>query len=76
MKLAWERDTKNPLILYARAEYNHGLVGVITPTGLRAEHMDPIQDWCVQNKCGVRTSFDMFKFKNEAEISMFLLRWG
>jgi len=48
----------------------------VTPTGLRSEHLDPVQDWCVQNRCGVRTSFDMFKFRNEKELAMFLLRWA
>ena len=73
MKLIWEKDAKQSLILYARISYDHG---AITPTGLRSEHMDPIQDWCVQNKCGVRTSFDMFKFRDEKELSMFLLKWS
>jgi hypothetical protein len=45
-------------------------------TGLSEEDMDPIQEWCKQTNCGVRTSFDMFKFKNKKEITMFLLRWG
>ena len=73
MKLIWESDGTYKLILIARIAYEHGAV---TPTGLRSEHMDPIQDWCVQNKCGVRTSFDTFKFRNEKEVSMFLLRWS
>ena len=73
MKLIWESDGVYKLILIARIAYEHGAV---TPTGLRSEHMDPIQDWCVQNKCGVRTSFDTFKFRNEKELSMFLLKWG
>jgi hypothetical protein len=38
--------------------------------------MDPIQLWCEQNNCGIRTSFDTFKFNNKAEMTMFLLRWG
>jgi len=73
MKLAWESYPETPLVLYARMAYEHGAV---TPTGLRSEHLDPVQDWCVQNRCGVRTSFDMFKFRNEKELAMFLLRWA
>ena len=38
--------------------------------------MDPIQVWCEEHDCGVRTSFDTFRFRNQQEISMFLLRWG
>ena len=44
-------------------------------SGLREEDMDPIQQWSTENKCGVRISFDTWKFKNPREITMFLLRW-
>jgi hypothetical protein len=73
MKLVWERDAAYPLIVIARIAYEHGAV---TPTGLRDTHLDPVQDWCVQNRCGRRTSFDTFKFRNEEELVMFLLKWG
>lgn len=43
--------------------------------GLRDYDMDPIQNWCVENRCGVRTSFDTFKFRTEDELAFFLLRW-
>lgn len=45
-------------------------------TGADEQSMDLIQEWCERNNCGVRTSFDTFKFKNKAEITMFLLRWS
>lgn len=35
-----------------------------------------IQQWCEQNHCGRRTSFDMFKFRNQKEMTVFLLRWA
>jgi hypothetical protein len=74
MKLVWQRVESGPkIILVAQCQYPHG---AITPTGLRDTDMDPIQDWCVANKCGVRTSFDTFKFRDEKELSMFLLKWG
>lgn len=44
--------------------------------GANEQTMDPIQRWCEQNNCGIRTSFDTFKFNNKAEMTMFLLRWG
>lgn len=68
---------------------DHGVSGIILEattrthdysnpgtSGLREEDMDPIQQWCTEHKCGVRTSFDMFKFKNEAEVVAFLLKWN
>lgn len=73
MKIVWERDSAYPLIVIARIAYNHG---AITTTGLRDTHLDPVQDWCVANKCGRRTAFDTFKFRNEAELAMFLLKWS
>lgn len=45
-------------------------------TGLRDTDMDPIQNWCVENRCGVRISFDQFEFRNEDELAFFLLRWS
>lgn len=74
MKIVWERVfTTYPFILYARITYDHGPV---TQTGLSDHDLDPIQDWCVENRCGRRTSFDQFRFRNEEELTMFLLRWG
>lgn len=75
-QLYWvETATKNSLS--ARLE-------ILTPDnspvpffiGVSEKHMDPIQEWCEQNNCGIRTSFDTFKFKNKSEITMFLLRWS
>jgi hypothetical protein len=44
--------------------------------GVGEQDMNPIQAWCEDNKCGIRTSFDTFQFKSNAEMTMFLLRWG
>lgn len=73
MKLVWIIDEHDSLILWARMQYDHGAV---TLTGLRSDHLDPIQEWCVANKCGRRLSFEMFKFRSEKEIAMFLLKWS
>jgi hypothetical protein len=73
MKIVWERDAAYPLILIARIAYDHG---PITQTGLRESNLEPIQEWCMYNRCGRRTSFDTFKFRNEEEVTMFLLKWG
>ena len=44
--------------------------------GVNEKDMEPIQEWCQQNRCGRRISFDTFQFKNKAQITMFLLRWA
>ena len=73
MKIVWEKHPKQELTLYARLSYDHG---PITHTGLRDTHLEPIQEWCIQNRCGRRTSFEQFKFRDEQEVTMFLLKWG
>jgi len=45
-------------------------------TGLSDGDLDPVQQWCEENNCGRRTSFDTFKFKNKQEMTVFLLRWA
>lgn len=73
MKLVWERYVGTPRSLYARMSYDHGAV---TLTGLREEDLVPVQRWCEENDCGIRLSFDTFRFRSKEEISMFLLKWG
>lgn len=45
-------------------------------TGISEGDMDPVQAWCKANNCGVRISFDTFRFRNQREITLFLLRWS
>jgi hypothetical protein len=44
--------------------------------GLNESDMDPIQAWSEECRCGVRMSFNVWKFKNEKQITMFLIRWS
>jgi len=44
--------------------------------GLREADMDPIQIWSQEHSCGTRVSFDTWRFRTEAEITVFLLRWS
>jgi hypothetical protein len=43
---------------------------------LTDDFMDEVQEWTKQTNCGLRMSFDMFKFKNKKHMTMFLLRWA
>ena len=36
---------------------------------------DAIMQWTMEHKVGVRMSFDMWKFRNEAELTVFILKW-
>jgi len=44
--------------------------------GLRETDMDPVQAWTEECGCGVRLSFNVWLFKNEKQITMFLIRWS
>jgi hypothetical protein len=33
-------------------------------------------EWCAENECGYRTSYDTFKFRNQEQLTMFILRWS
>lgn len=65
-------ETAERLTLTARVE--------IMPRGLEVgineQDVDSIHEWCNEHNCGIRTSFDTFRFKNKKEMTMFLLRWG
>lgn len=37
--------------------------------------VDEMAQWCHDNNCGKRTSYDMFEFPNEQAAMMFRLRW-
>ena len=44
--------------------------------GLNESDMDPVQAWSEECRCGTRMSFNVWKFKNEKQITMFLIRWA
>jgi hypothetical protein len=43
--------------------------------GLNESDMDPVQAWSIECNCGIRMSFNVWKFKSEKQITMFLIRW-
>ena len=44
--------------------------------GLNESDMDPIQVWADECNCGKRMSFNVWKFKDEKHITMFLMKWA
>jgi hypothetical protein len=44
--------------------------------GLKEADMDPIHEWSKKQDCGVRVSFDMWRFRSPEEMTMFLLKWS
>ena len=69
-KILWEKVSNNKLRAYTEVAPRGFEVG------LREEDMDPIQQWSSENNCGVRISFDTWKFKSAKQITMFLLKWS
>ena len=44
--------------------------------GLNDLDMEPIQAWTDECNCGTRMSFNVWKFKSEKHITMFLMKWS
>lgn len=42
---------------------------------LTENEADAIMQWCMEHQCGVRTSFNMWRFKNEKDLMAFVLKW-
>lgn len=42
---------------------------------LTAEEADAIMVWSMNNRVGVRMSFDMWKFESQSDLTAFLLKW-
>jgi hypothetical protein len=73
MKLVWEPWTRpGGLWLRVQLGYEHGAV---TPTGLSEHMLIPVQEWCQENNCGRRMSFDLWQFRDQEEVTAFLLKW-
>ena len=70
-KVIWERVGDRYWLKAKDTEYNENIFH--TPTELQ---MDTIHEWCKANDCGRRMSFSEFRFKDEKEMSLFLLRWS
>lgn len=70
-KIKWQQLPGNKLQAYTDDIQPRGF-----ERGLNESDMDPIQEWCEQNKCGKRMSFNIWHFKSKKYITMFLLRWA
>jgi hypothetical protein len=59
-------------------KYRHVLRASIAwvELGSRESDLSIISQWCQEHNCGRRTSYDQFVFKNQQQITMFLLKWA
>jgi hypothetical protein len=65
-KIKWKKSGRLGLRAYQDDQF----------LGLSHNDMNPISQWCLTNNCGRRMSFDIFQFRNQKEIAMFLLKWA
>ena len=70
-KIKWQRLPGLKLQAYADEIGPRGF-----ERGLNESDMDPVQAWSEQCHCGTRMSFNVWKFENEKQITMFLIRWS
>jgi len=47
----------------------------IADLGESKDFISLMTEWCLENECGYRTSYDTFKFRNQEQLTMFILRW-
>ena len=70
MGMKWARNGMELTVISHFSDYSN-------PAYINEEIMDPIQKWCWEHMPTVtRMSFDTFRFKHEADITAFLLRWA
>jgi hypothetical protein len=38
--------------------------------------LDEMGQWCIDNECGHRTSYNEFKFRTQEQMAHFIMRWS
>jgi hypothetical protein len=78
--IVWVENKTAPLTLTAelsvirdRHDDEYPLYATEAPA---EKNMNLIAEWVKETGCGRRTSYNTFKFRSRADMSMFLLRWN
>lgn len=66
---------RKPIGLWLRASWDTNFLAT-SSAGRVDDYLFEVTQWCKLNECGVRMSYDMFKFKTRAQVTMFLLKWS
>ena len=67
---------RNPGVWIQLWHPEHNDAGLFAPKhSLTESELDAIMQWSMEHKCGVRMSWDMWKFRNQAELTAFVLKW-
>ena len=70
--IVWYNTSRRPPVLRAMAITESDQLEI----WITEDDMEQVANWCQANDCGRRTSYDMFSFRNNTEVTMFLLRWS
>jgi hypothetical protein len=62
------------IIDYSDTDFSDTFTDIPVDTGYQV--IPQMAKWCEENECGYRTSYDTFKFRNQEQLTMFLLRWS
>ena len=68
----WVRKPGKKLVLLAQYRQQEDFLHY----GLRPDLFDRIGRWCSETGCGRRTAYNEFTFREEKQITLFLLRWS
>jgi len=68
----WVRKPGKKLVLLAQYRQQEDFLHY----GLRPDLFDSIGLWCSDTGCGRRTAYNEFTFREEKQITLFLLRWS
>jgi hypothetical protein len=72
MAIVFERKGLRLQVAEEHLHWNYSNPGL----SVGEKELTEIQQWCEQTGCGWRSSFDMFKFQNQKDMTAFLLKWG
>ena len=61
---------------YPNEHYINTFADLSEDTQKNRQVIPQMTEWCAENECGYRTSYDTFKFRNQEQLTMFLLRWS
>ena len=66
------------LTVYMQLQDN--AIYLVTPfsdeVGIPDIFIDEVSAWCDEHDCGIRSGYRSFKFDNEEQLTVFLLRWN
>ena len=78
VKLYWVKPERKPgvWIKIDPQTFEHNSFHRDSVAGELDAEIERVCAWCEETGFGTRMAYDMWKFKNRAELTAFLLKWG